>query len=214
MIEIKLTFDFHVQTGWWWGWGRDVYVFKCAVMNGCFCVLCKIRGRGEGREKIIDKWSRHKLRWSNQHSANLKGCKQCLPSEYILLMRKVNTFTTWQAIIYCHFTLHCNGLTLCCGNIKIQIISSEINVKPMCLVNLISEVYSVNWQPCYHLTFYYEKHTVSGPAEHISPTGAVGSSTLANVTIYHLSVVISGPGTQIWTYLVQLMDILKLSSHL
>ena len=62
-------------------------------------------GGGERCEKIIDKWSQRKLRWSNQHSANLKGCKQCLPSEYILLMRKVNTFTTWQAIIYCHLTL-------------------------------------------------------------------------------------------------------------
>ena len=60
-------------------------------------------GGGERCEKIIDKWSQRKLRWSNQHSANLKGCKQCLPSEYILLMRKMNSWNTaeWIFLLTC-----------------------------------------------------------------------------------------------------------------
>ena len=98
-------------------------------------------------------------------------------------------------------------------------IRSKIYPNTICMENIILVQYSLNWQPCYHLTFYYEKHTLEqqwssishqhwlGAARHHQPTRPAGRCP-GNATIYHLDVVISRPGIEIWTYLVQLMDIL------
>ena len=105
--------------------------------------------------------------------------------------------------------------------LKIQIITSKIYPNTICMENIILVQYSLNWQPCYHLTFYYEKHTLeqqqSSRAAYLTrphwghwlaqPTRPAGRCP-GNATIYHLDVVILRPGIEIWTYLVQLMDIL------
>ena len=91
-----------------------------------FLYLMQNTREGERREKIIDKWSRHKLRWSNQHSANLKGCKQCLPSEYILLMRKMNipsappgtlSYHTGLEVIWIYINSNHNAGDKCVGDV-------------------------------------------------------------------------------------------------